>query len=651
MVTEALAPPFHRANPAVNRSMPIRRILLLIVGGAMALLVSGAHLFQSLRAAHDLQVEIEVVSPVSFHEEIPRAAHLLVQRAAGSYDNLESRCYASAFLDRRSTFRFHGVTPGASQFLFAPAEAEVLVAIRSISLRVGNNKNVTRIPLESVEPIQQVEILKRGNDGLVLKTSRGERPPLVRFGAAAPVQAQQDSGDLSSYLEAAVLFLGISGIVLLAIKTRPLLPSLSLKTAVPFLVAIGLILSMSVVSRFNAHPDEYLHFETARYFVAHLLPPALDDPAAAPSFGHYGVSYLQDLDASYFLMGKFIAALAWLGTPEIAARLFNVVLFGGAAAYLLARLRGSLAAAVLLISPQIWYVFSYVNGDAWALALALVAVAQLAAEDSYLNLYLRGKEWRAAGGLAFAVLLALLLMAKRNYYLFLPFVGLVAIWKILVWDRGIPRLRLARKWAAIVVAALVLYLPVRVAHAAINRFELPRLRAEQAEKFAAPGYRPSDIAAGKGARRMALRAQGVPFIELFGEYGWAKSSFESFCGVYHWMSQRSPDLYYYIMGALYTALLVTVGFAFGKLPRLEMFFGAAVLLAMAAVIVLSAYHSWTADFQPQGRYLFPILPMLGFVLYRYRETLPTRALLLLLTGLFATSVFSFVFAGLRAIPQ
>ncbi|MEY2584151.1 MAG: hypothetical protein QOD80_177, partial [Verrucomicrobiota bacterium] len=138
MVTEALALPLHDANPAVNRSMPIQRILLLIVGGAMALLVSGTHLFQSLRAAHDLQVEIEVVSPASFHEEIPRVAHLLVQRADGNYDNLESRCYASAFLDRRSTFRFHAVTPGASQFLFAPAEGEILVAIRSISLRVGN---------------------------------------------------------------------------------------------------------------------------------------------------------------------------------------------------------------------------------------------------------------------------------------------------------------------------------------------------------------------------------------------------------------------------------------------------------------------------------------------------------------------------------
>jgi hypothetical protein len=652
MVTQAPAPPFHVANTAVNRRMPTRRMLLVIAGGAVALLVSGAHLFQSLRAAHDVQVEIEVVSPASFHEEIPRAAHLLVQRPDGSLEDLEARCYASAFLDQRSTFRFHSVTPGASQFRFAPAEGETFVAIRGIALRVGNSKDVTRIPLESVEPVQQVEILKRTNDAVVLKTSRGPRSPLVRFASAGPVQVQTES-DGHLYLEAAALFLAIAGMILLAIKARPRLHTFPLRTALPFVLAAGLIFAMALLTRFNAHPDEYLHFETARYFVAHVLPPALDDPAAAPSFSHYGFSYLQDLDTSYFLMGKFIAVLAWLGAPEIAARLFNVLLFVAAAAYALARLRTSLAPAVLLISPQIWYVFSYVNGDAWALAVALGAVVQLAAEDSHLNLYLRSKEWRTAagGGLLFAGLLALLLMAKRNYYLFLPFVGLVAAWKIFVWERTIPRVQLAAKWAAIVLVAFLLYVPVRAAHAAINRFDLPRLRTEQAEKFATAGYRPSDIAAGKGAHRMALRAQGVPFTELFGEYGWSKSSFESFCGVYHWMSLRSPDAYYLVMAALYMALLVTIAFGFRNLPRPEVLFGAAVLFAMAMVILLSAYHSWTVDFQPQGRYLFPILPMLGFVLYRYRETLPRRALLLLFTGLFAASVFSFVVAGLRAIPQ
>jgi hypothetical protein len=150
---------------------------------------------------------------------------------------------------------------------------------------------------------------------------------------------------------------------------------------------------------------------------------------------------------------------------------------------------------------------------------------------------------------------------------------------------------------------------------------------------------------------MALRNQGVPFTDLFSKSHWATTSFESFSGVYHWMNLRGPDVYYALMGVLYTAVLVTIGFAFRKLPWSEKLFGGAVFCAAAAVILLSAYHSWTADFQPQGRYLFPILAMLAFVLHRYRESMPARALHLLFVGLFAASVFSFVFIGLRTIPQ
>jgi hypothetical protein len=653
MLSEVAAPAVYPADAPVKSATKSRRFWYVVASATAALLLAGAHFFQALHAARDLQVEIEIVSPVPFHEETPRVAHLLVQRADGAYNNIEARCYASAFLDQRSTFRFPLPNRVASQFLFSPAFGEALVAIRGVAIRVGNAKEVTRVPLERVEAVQQVEILERKPERVVLKTHGGERVPLLRLDVANLPETQNGIGMLRLWLKTAVLFLVAGGIAFLALQAWPRHQSSSYRAAIPFFAVTVLALCMALLSRFNAHPDEYLHFETARYFVAHLLPPALDDPAAAPSFSHYGVSYLQDLDTSYFLMGKFMAALAWLGTPEIAARLFNVLLFAVVSVYVLMRLRGSLAAAVLLISPQIWYVFSYVNGDAWALAVALVAVVQLATEDSGLNKYLRAGDWRtcAGGGLGFAGVLVLLLMAKRNYYLFLPFIALVAIWKTLVWERSLPRLRLAAKWTAIVLTVLLLYVPARATQAAINRFELSRLRTEQAEKFAAPGYRPSEIAAGKGASRMALRNQGVPFTDLFGKYRWGKTSFQSFCGMYHWMSLPSPGAYYAVMGALYAALLLTIGLAFRKLPWSEVVFGTGVLCTAGAVILLSAYLSWNADFQPQGRYLFPILPMLAFVLYRYRETLPSRALHLLFTGLFAASVFSFVFTGLRAIPQ
>jgi hypothetical protein len=646
MLSELPAPAVCLTDAAVERTATRPRWLGVALGGTVALLVAGAHLLQTLHAARELQVEIAIASPASFQQETPRVAHLLARRASGAFEDIEARSYASAFLDSRTTFRFSVADPAATNFLFSPGQGEALLAIRSAA--VGG----TAVPLAAFEAVQQVKVLDLTAERLLLKTTGGERAPLIRFSIPSPLPvAKAPLG--RAVLEAAVLFVLVAGIAVALIQGSSLTRNVSLRAALPFVAAGGLILCMALLSRFNAHPDEYLHFESARYFTAHTVPPALDDPAVAPSFGHYGVSYLQSFDTSYFLMGKFMAALAWLHSPEIAARLFNVTLFIVVAAYAGMRLRGSVAAAILLISPQIWYVFSYVNGDAWALAVALIAIVQLATDDSLLNEYLRADSWRksAHGGLAFAGLLALLLMAKRNYYLFLPFVGLVGIWKTFVWSNGAPRKQLLSRWAAIALAALALYLPGRIAHAAINRFELPRLVAEQAEKFAAPGFRPSEIAAGSGTRRLNMRSHGVPFSEVFTKHRWAAASFQSFCGVYHWMTLRSPAPYYFFIGGLYLAVLSTIAFAFRNLPRQEALFGALTVCAAAAVILLSAYHSWTADFQPQGRYLFPILPMLAFVLHRYRETLRSRALHLLFAGMFAASVFSFVFTGLRAIPQ
>jgi hypothetical protein len=72
---------------------------------------------------------------------------------------------------------------------------------------------------------------------------------------------------------------------------------------------------------------------------------------------------------------------------------------------------------------------------------------------------------------------------------------------------------------------------------------------------------------------------------------------------------------------------------------------------MTAMVAISAYHSWTGDFQPQGRYLFPILPMAAFLFHQYRESLRSRAFKLLFMALFAGSVFSFAWTGLRHIPR
>jgi hypothetical protein len=144
-----------------------------------------------------------------------------------------------------------------------------------------------------------------------------------------------------------------------------------------------------------------------------------------------------------------------------------------------------------------------------------------------------------------------------------------------------------------------------------------------------------------------MRKQGVSFLEVFTKHGWAARTFESSSGVYHWMGLTSPRWYYAVMAALYAAFLITLAIGLRHLPGKDLLFCGATLLLSFGLVLLSAYHSWTRDFQPQGRYLFPILPMLAFVLHRYRESVPTRAFNVLFASLFACAAFSFGFTGLR----
>jgi hypothetical protein len=545
--------------------------------------------------------------------------------------------------------------------VFAPAAGDDLVAITRIALTRAGTTEPELIPLEKLVPLSGAEVVNRDADRLMVKTTAGGRPAGLGLAFDEPPQGQPRRLT-SMVLEAIALFIGLFGLCFygIGIAQRKIDDGAFFRGGfpiwilVPFAGVTCLMLAMGLLTKFNAHPDEYLHFETARYFVDHWWPPALNDPVIAPTFSHYGFSYMRDLDASYFLMGKFMALFqGWLGTPEIAARLFNVLLFVLLAVWVAGRLGTSFAPFILLISPQIWYVFSYVNGDAWALFVAMLIVVQLAQQKSALQAYLENKRWSGSfrGALLFALLLALMIMAKRNYYLFLLFVAFVAGWTTLTQPGWALRLHFVQKWAVIFVLAAAFFFPVRIAHEALNGFDIPRLQLEQAEKFAAPHFKPSEVAAGTGAGRLVLRKQGVSFAAVLIERGWLAESFQSFCGVYRWMSLKGSDYYYLLMGLLYAVLLALLLLRVARLSRQDALFTAGVLATACLVVLGSAYSSWTADYQPQGRYLFPILPMFALLFHRYRETLRSRAFYLLFGCLFVGSIYSFIFTALRNIPK
>jgi hypothetical protein len=651
------APPGAASKPRSNSK---RAWVPLVVAIVLALLFAGMHVVQRIRSSQGFRLEFSVASRIPFQQETPRVGQLTVISPNGSTQTLVSRCYASAFLDARSAFRFEVRDETVKRVVFSPAVGDDLVAITRIALTRTGKTEPELIPLEKLVPFSGAEVVKRDADRLMVRTTAGEHPAGLGLAFDEPTHGRPPPL-ASLILEAIALFIVSFGLSFYAIRVAQrkieqddFRWNLPIPILFPFAIVTCLILAMALLSKFNAHPDEYLHFETARYFINHWWPAALNDPVIAPTFSHYGFSYMHDLDASYFLMGKFIALFqGWLATPEIAARLFNVLLFVLLAVWVARRLGTSLAPFILLISPQIWYVFSYVNGDAWALFVAMLIVIQLADQKSALQSYLESKRSSGSfeGALQFALLLAVMIMAKRNYYLFLLFVAFVSAWTTLTQPGWPVRLHFMRRWGIIFLLAAAFFFPLRIAHEALNGFDIPRLQLEQAEKHAAPHFKPSEIAAGTGSPRLVLRKQGVPFAELITERGWLGESFQSFCGVYRWMTLKGSDYYYILMWLLYTALVLLLLVRVIRLSWHDAFFTSGVLTTACLVVLGSVYSSWTADYQAQGRYLFPILPMFAFLFHRYRDALRSRAFYLLFGCLFACSIYSFIFTALRNIPK
>jgi peptidoglycan/LPS O-acetylase OafA/YrhL len=105
------------------------------------------------------------------------------------------------------------------------------------------------------------------------------------------------------------------------------------------------------------------------------------------------------------------------------------------------------------------------------------------------------------------------------------------------------------------------------------------------------------------------------------------------------------------MLAGYGAIAAIYGFSALRSRSASAIAGASLVAAFAALTVgIALFHSWNNDFQAQGRYLFPILPMLGAGLLLVREHLPARALLAATAFCFALSLYSYVFIGLTHVP-
>ena len=474
----------------------------------------------------------------------------------------------------------------------------------------------------------------------------------------------------------------------------------------------GLIAALIVISPDRAvHPDELSHLPVFHYYARHWLAPPVDDPAVIPSLSVWGYSYLYELSIVYRIAAWLMAPLAPIAGGELAvARAFQWLLWMLLTCVCLRSRRFALPMSVLLLSPQVWYLFGYFNSDAFALFLAAILILTVYPASRGVHAYVaRGDA--DARFVVFVICTGLLLVSKADFLPLLPgvllwiavphlpirfgellgcFLGL-SLLGTAVFTADVPgfalahlpayatacavtilasvtatavrrclrdrehrgRLRRLIAVAALIVAVAGPRLVEDVARNGMPAEKAARMTAmEQAHAIA--GVKPDVIARGEGTLLTGLAQRGVGLADMLFSppYDWFRRSALSTFGVYGYLVIFAPWWTYYAQMFAILCLAAVGAIALWraapeKAPQLLM-----VAIGTAFVVLLSsALHSWTFAFQAQGRYLLPILFMLGLMLGHASRELPRRPVALVVGVAFVASVCSFAFVALPAFAR
>ena len=417
----------------------------------------------------------------------------------------------------------------------------------------------------------------------------------------------------------------------------------------------ALVIVMAGISQYNVHPDEYVHMAATKYYEDHWLPPVLEDPEIRDTYSVYGISRLNNGEIYYLFAGKFYKFLKSFRVPEdFALRAFNLLLFGLVFLYTARNRYARMVAIPFLLSPQIWYVFSYCASDAFALYISFVAACQIIDSESMFNKYLKGegKTPAVVALVCMGVLLGVLILLKKNYY---PFIGLLFIFLVIklfwseefYWERRSAILRLT----AICVIGLSVAGLRAAADYQVNGPDREKKIQTIREELADPLYKPSTPLAEKHMFLMR-KARGATLKQIIVVDRWFEHTFRSAFGVFGYFTISAPNKYYSLVRWAGAGLLVFFLFSIYLRGGWSGAVTATSTLGLAAALIaMSLYMSWTNDFQTQGRYLFPIAPMLG-LLYAWNYRIVNEKILILgVLPMYFLAAYAFVFEGILRIPK
>ncbi len=531
-----------------------------------------------------------------------------------------------------------------------PIEYAGKVIVRGLRISQPGFKPIELSPQELKEtlvPVQQIADIQELSDGIVFNTtgSDGQFELTVSVDRSEPYLARW-----TLIIALILLFCIVVGHV----STR--FGKDHGWVVICLFAALILTVIMSSLSRFNTHPDEYVHWQAVKYYSQHLLPPPLDSPAIAESYSAYGYSRLANFEVFYQFAGYAVSLLPDLKIPDyLKGRLINCLLFL-ALVILAARNKDFRIVAIpLLVSAQTWYLFSYLNSDAFGLFVAMLVAYQAVSRTSLLNRvlsepHLRHK-WLVT--ITIGLLLGLLLVVKTNYYFFALLVGLYFLWRLALGEFTNRRLFWFRA-VAIGIVALTPYGTRLAMDMHANGFsgsERSALRIAMNEKYAEPQFKPSTPLADKHIY-LSLKDRGVSVKRMLHRELWHTKSLYSALGGFGYTQYFSTEKFY---GGVVTLCMLLIGVILISIllrgpPSTHVLFAMTGVVTLTLLVALF-WYSWAVSFQPQGRYFAAMLPMFSILLFEVRRYLFPKIFEALVLALFLMAANVFLFVGLTRIEK
>ncbi len=458
----------------------------------------------------------------------------------------------------------------------------------------------------------------------------------------------------SILLDAVVHIMAIFLVVMgLALATRRLYAG---DEYVPYLVAavFVLVLVMASISRFGEHPDERVHVRAGEYFQSHYMPPPVGDEAIQDTYSVYGVSRLHSGEIVYLFAGQFSRMLQAFHLPSyLSLRMFNVALLFVLLLIAINCIEFRSILLPLLLSPQIWYIFSYFNSEAFAVFVMLLAAYQMVVSQSALHRLLAGDlpvRQALAAIVCLGLLLAGMLLSKVNFYFFGLFLGLYFLWRMVLGKTVLTKSNVIRL-VCLVFVGIAVFGSIRLIDNATNEFRKSERLLEAREQFALELYKPSTPLAQKHIY-LQMRDRGISLKRFIQIDRWGEKSFRTAFGVYGHTSISASFAYYdYVRYAGVLLLLVGSGIIVFRGGWEGFSLLSICTVSALGLVAVALHHAWTVDFQAQGRYFLPIVGMLSVLFFHTRRYLLRPLFVFLLLCMFFLSAYSFIFVGLCGVGK